>query len=145
MKKNNTINALLLMIVSVMSSFSLLANDDFAQKHVVLQISDSKQQNIVLNVANNLIKKYGQDNISIEIVSFGPGLRLLFENNEISSPRVISLASNGVTFSACANTIAAIERKSGKKPKLHKDSQVVPGGVARILDLIEQGYVLIKP
>ncbi len=145
MKKNNTINALLLMIVSVMSSFSLLANDDFAQKHVVLQISDSKQQNIVLNVANNLIKKYGQDNISIEIVSFGPGLKLLFENNEISSPRVISLASNGVTFSACANTIAAIERKSGKKPKLHKDSQVVPGGVARILDLIEQGYVLIKP
>ena len=134
-----------MVILLLLSSFVLYADDDFAEKHVVLQISDAKQQNLVLNVANNLIKTFGQDKIAIEIVSFGPGLKLLFENNEISSPRINGLAANGVTFSACANTIAAIERKSGKKPVIHEDAGVVPGGVARILELIEQGYVLIKP
>ncbi|WP_419604286.1 hypothetical protein [Thiolapillus sp.] len=45
----------------------------FAEKHVVLQISDPNpfKQTLVLNVANNLIKHYGQDKIDIEIVAFG--------------------------------------------------------------------------
>jgi intracellular sulfur oxidation DsrE/DsrF family protein len=135
----------LLVIVSMISSFELYADNDFAEKHVVLQISDASQQTLVLNVANNLINHYGPDKIAVEIVAFGPGLKLLFENNEISSPRINGLAANGITFSACANTIAAIERKSGKKPKIHKEAGVVPAGVVRIMELIDQGYTLIKP
>ena len=129
----------------MISSFALYADNDFAEKHIVLQITDPSRQTLVLNVANNLIKHYGQDKIAIEIVAFGPGLKLLFENNEISSPRVNGLAANGVIFSACANTIAAIERKSGSKPNIHKDAGVVPAGVVRIIELIDQGYTLIKP
>ncbi len=136
---------LLVLLLTLLSSFALFAEDDFAEKHVVLQISDTSRQQLVLNVANNLMKHYGPDNIKIEIVAFSTGLKLLFENNEISSPRIISLASNGVTFSACANTLAKMTKKMGKKPALHQNSVVVPGGVVRIMDLIDQGYTLIKP
>jgi hypothetical protein len=143
-KNNYKIKAFLL-LVALFSSFTLFAEGDFAEKRIVLQISDTSRQQLVLNVANNLIKNYGPDNVSIEIVAFSSGLKLLFENNEVSSPRIISLASNGVKFSACGNTLAKMTKKMGKAPKLHKDSGVVPGGVVRILDLIDQGYILIKP
>jgi hypothetical protein len=131
--------------MALMGSFSVFADDDFAEKHIVLQISDASRQQLVLNVANNLIKHYGPDNVQIEIVAFSSGLKLLFKNNEISSPRIDSLAANGVKFSACANTLENMTKKMGKKPELQKHSIIVSAGVVRIIDLIDQGYTLIKP
>ncbi len=118
---------------------------EFAEKHVVLQMSDPSRQTLVMNVANNLIKHYGQDSIDVEIVAFGPGLKMLFKNNEISTPRIDSLQANGVKFSACLNTVAAIKRKTGKEPKLNKHAIKVAAGVVRIMDLVDKGYTLIKP
>lgn len=124
----------------------LQAASDFAEKKVVLQISDPDpfKQTMVLNVANNLIKHYGQDKIDIEIVAFGPGLRLLFEENSNSS-RIDSLVSSDVTFSACQNTVKGITKKLGHAPALHSGAKPTPAGVVRIMDLIDKGYVLIKP
>ena len=134
--------ACLLMLVG---SFNLQADEDFAEKRVVLQISQPERQTLVMNVANNLIKHYGQDNIAIEIVAFGPGLKILFANNEVSTPRIESLQASGVKFSACLNTVAAIKRKTGKEPKLNKHSVKVAAGVVQIMDLVDKGYTLIKP
>ncbi len=142
--KQKFISFLVLFALIVNASFAF-AENEFAEKHIVLQISDTSRQQLVLNVANNLIKHYGPDSVQIEIVAFSSGLKLLFENNEISSPRIDSLVSNGVKFSACSNTLAKMTKKMGKKPKLHKDSIVVSAGVVRIIDLIDQGYTLIKP
>lgn len=132
----------LLMLAGV---FTVQADSEFAEKHVVLQMSDPSRQTLVMNVANNLIKHYGQDKVSVEIVAFGPGLKMLFANNKESTPRIDSLQASGVRFSACLNTIAAIKRKKGKEPKLNKHSVKVAAGVVRIMDLVEKGYVLIKP
>jgi intracellular sulfur oxidation DsrE/DsrF family protein len=124
----------------------LQAASDFAEKKVVLQISDPNpfKQTLVLNVASNLIKHYGQDKIDVEIVAFGPGLRLLFEDN-VNSTRIDSLTDSNVTFSACSNTIKGMGKKLGHPPVLHGDAKPVPGGVVRIMELIDKGYVLIKP
>ena len=83
----------------------------FAEKHVVLQISNSdvQKQTHVLNVANNLIKHYGPDKIDVEIVAFGPGLRLLLKDNS-NTPRIDGLANNGVRFAACSNTLTAFTK-----------------------------------
>ncbi len=134
-------------LLMLLGAFNLKADTDFAEKHVVLQISDGnpKRQTLVLNVANNLIKHYGPDKIAIEIVAFGPGLKLLFANNEVSAPRIDGLNTNGVKFSACMNTIAAIKRKSGKEPKINTHATKVSAGVVRIMDLVDKGYTLIKP
>ena len=145
MRKINKIMISFAALFMLLSPFTLQADEDFAEKHVVLQMSDPSRQTLVMNVANNLIKHYGQDKIAIEIVAFGPGLKMLFANNEISTPRIDSLESNGVKFSACLNTVAAIKRKTGKEPKLNKHSIKVAAGVVRIMDLVDKGYTLIKP
>jgi hypothetical protein len=134
----------LLALFLLIGVFSAQAGE-FADKHVVLQISQPSRQTLVMNVANNLVKHYGQDNVDIEIVAFGPGLKILFANNEISTPRIESLQASGVKFSACLNTVAAIKRKTGKEPKLNKHATKVSAGVVRIMDLVDKGYTLIKP
>lgn len=122
------------------------ADQSLADTKIVLQISDPNpfKQTLVLNVANNLIKHYGQDQVDIEIVAFGPGLRLLFADN-VNKGRVSSLASSGVKFSACANTQKAMSKKLGHPPKMHAKAVTVGAGVVRIIDLTNKGYKLIKP
>ncbi|MDH5445269.1 MAG: hypothetical protein OEY52_06905 [Gammaproteobacteria bacterium] len=122
------------------------AKKSFADKKVVLQISDPNpfKQTLVLNVANNLIKHYGPDQVDVEIVAFGPGLRLLFAENS-NKGRVNSLVSNGVRFSACKNTIKNMAKKLGSDPELNQHAVKVDAGVVRIIDLVKQGYTLVKP
>ena len=118
----------------------------FAEKKVVLQISDSDpfKQTLVLNVANNLIKHYGPDKVEVEIVAFGPGLRLLFDEND-NKDRIQGLSTNGVRFAACNNTLTNITKQLGEKPKLNSNAKVVDAGVVRVIDLTSEGYTLVKP
>lgn len=119
----------------------------FAEKRIVLQISDPDpfKQTLVLNVAGNLVKYYGPDKVDIEIVAFGPGLRLLLAENA-NAGRIESLAEGaGVRFSACDNTFAKYTKALGKEPALNPRAQHVKAGVVRIIELMDQGYYLIKP
>ena len=118
----------------------------FAEKRVVLQISDDEaaKQTLVLNVANNLLKFYGPDRVDVEVVAFGPGLRLLLAENA-NGPRIESLVGQGVRFSACSNTIAAFTKALGKEPELNPHAVRVSAGVVRIIDLSDKGYTLIRP
>lgn len=118
----------------------------FAEKRVVLQISDTDpfKQTLVLNVANNLIKHYGPDKVDIEVVAFGPGLRLLLADNA-NSGRIDGLTGAGVQFSACENTIRNFTKNLGEAPALNPHAVPVSAGVVRILDLTAKGYDLIKP
>ena len=117
-----------------------------AEKKVVLQISDGSgdKQTLVLNVANNLQKHYGVNNIKLEVVAFGPGLRLLFDDNA-NKNRVDNLAQNGVQFSACQNTAEKMTKILGHPPTLIKSAVPVSAGAARIIELSEQGYTVIRP
>ncbi len=136
-------------IVTVLFSTSVFAapnENSFAEKKIVLQISDPNpfKQTLVLNVANNLLKHYGQDQVVVEIVAFGPGLRLLFKENA-NKNRIKSLAGSGVKFSACSNTIKNMGKKLGHPPELNSKAVKVSAGVVRIIDLVGKGYVLVKP
>jgi len=117
----------------------------FAEKHVILQLSDQDVVEVVLNTANNLIKNYGgPDLIDIEIVTFGKGVKLLY----VDSPhkvRISSLVDNGVRFYVCRNTIDTIERIDGERPKINPDAIMVQAGVAHIIDRVDEGYILIRP
>ena len=116
-------------------------------KHkLVIQVStdDKRTQKIALNNAVNLQKHYGVDNIDIEIVSYGPGLGLMTAKSEFAK-RVQSLSMQDITFSACMNTMNKVKKKTGKLPKLLEGVGTVSAGVARIMELQEQGYSYIRP
>jgi len=144
----NIINIAMILLLTALFGNAYAATDDkpFAEKRVVLQISDPNpfKQTLVLNVATNLIKHYGPDMVDVEIVAFGPGLRLLFEDNA-NEGRISGLAGNGVRFSACENTIKGMSKKLGYPPELNTHSTPVGAGVVRIIDLIGEGYTLVKP
>lgn len=119
----------------------------FAENRVVLQISDADpdKQTLVLNVAGNLIKHYGPDRVDIEVVAFGPGLRLLFAENT-NTDRIAGLVDSAeVRFSACSNTIRGMAATLGHEPAINPQASKVSAGIVRILDLVNQGYTLVKP
>lgn len=139
--------AALFMLSAAPTSAVVAGEKPFAEVKVVLQISDPNpfKQTLVLNVANNLIKHYGADKVELEIVAFGPGLRMLFEDNP-NKARIKKLVENAdVQFSACSNTMANYEGKLGHAPELNQYSTVVGGGIVRIVDLVKKGYILVKP
>ena len=117
----------------------------FAEVHVVLQLSDQLNEAVVLDVANNLIKNYGgPDNIDIEIVTFGKGVRLMFAGSK-HEVRIASLVDYGVRFYVCENTLDTIERKTGVRPEMTEHADYVRAGVARIIDSVAEGYTLVRP
>ena len=135
------------LITGVLATQNLaLADKDLADVKIVLQISDPNpfKQTLVLNVANNLIKHYGPDSVDIEIVAFGPGLRLLAADN-VNTKRIDGLVSNGVRFAACGNTHRNMSKILGKDMELNKNAVTVSAGVVQIVDLTNKGYKLIKP
>jgi len=124
---------------------TLQAQQDPVHK-VVIQVShaDPAEHTIALNMASNLQRLYGMDNIKIEIVAFGQGLQILTPKSP-EAARVSSLIVQDVRFSACANTMDKIERKTGKRPELTEGVEIVPAGVGRIIELQEQGYAYTAP
>ena len=60
--------------------------------------------------------------------------------------RVMSMAlSEGISFSACGNTMKKVAKKSGKMPVLIDGVKVVPAGVTRIMELQANGYAYVRP
>ncbi|MDH3527721.1 MAG: hypothetical protein OEM43_09510 [Gammaproteobacteria bacterium] len=135
-------------LTSALTATSAQAADEkpFAEHKVVLQISDNdpSKQTLVLNVAGNLLKAYGSDKVDIEIVAFGPGVRLMFAEN-VNKGRIGGLSAEGVRFAACNNTIANMTKNLGHEPAINPNAVRVGAGVVRIIDLTGQGYTLVKP
>ncbi|MCK5396392.1 MAG: hypothetical protein KAJ32_10385 [Gammaproteobacteria bacterium] len=148
MPMKKMISMLMLLMAACLSYQVQAAEDDkpFAEERIVLQISDPNpfKQTLVLNVATNLIKHYGPDKVDVEIVAFGPGLRLMFKDN-VNTGRIQGLTTSGVKFSACKNTIAGMTKKLGHAPELNSNAVPVSAGVVRIIELENQGFKLIKP
>jgi len=123
-----------------------LQDKPFAEHKIVLQLSDNdvRKQNLVISVANNLLKFYDPDKVAIEVVAFGPGIDLL-RSESASRKQVESLISQGVRFDVCLNTVDTIERETGRRPEIIPAATPVRVGVGQILFLTENGYTLVRP
>lgn len=118
----------------------------FANREVVIQVSvnDPTYWNLVLNNAQNLLDYFGQENVRVVVVAYGPGLPMLLKNSPAAS-RIESEDSEGVEFDACHNTMEAMARKIGHMPLLVQQAVVVPAGVVRIMQLEHAGFAYIRP
>jgi uncharacterized protein len=123
-----------------------LQDKPFAEHKIVLQLSDNdvRKQNLVISVANNLLKFYDPDKVAIEVVAFGPGIEVLRSEGP-ARKQVESLISQGVRFDVCLNTVDTIERETGRRPEIIPAATPVQVGVGQILFLTENGYTLVRP
>lgn len=121
--------------------------------HIALHIdqNDKGKMNLVLNNVANLISYYNDkgEEAEVEVVAYGPGLIMLRDDKSPVKGRLKSIKKvafpSKVTFSACSNTMAKMEKKEGHPVKLVSEARVVSGGVVRLTELQEQGWAYIRP
>lgn len=121
------------------------------QHRLILQVNsnDPAMMNLALNNATNVVQYYrdlGQP-VSIEIVTFGPGLHMLREDTSPVKSRieVLALSSPEISFKACGNTQENMKKAEQKNITLIPQAQTVSSGVVRVIELQEQGWSYVKP
>jgi len=50
-----------------------------------------------------------------------------------------------MTFSACGNTLAGMEKKAGQPIPLLSEATVVPRGGFRLIEVQESGFAYVRP
>ena len=140
---------LLVVCLSLFASFAttFADDDDFDGEHrLIIQINtdDPKTQSQALSNIVNLQKHYGIDNIEIEVVAYGPGLHMVTAKSPLQQ-RISSLMQSDVVFTACGNTMDTIHETTGKRPVVIEGVGNVQTGVARIIELQEEGWSYVRP
>jgi intracellular sulfur oxidation DsrE/DsrF family protein len=119
--------------------------------HLAVHVDDGDPQklNLALNNVQNVRAHYAAqgDAVTIEVVAYGPGLQMFIDGESPVADRIEAMALEGgdVTFSACGNTIASIEKNTGQKVNIMDEVRVVPSGVVRLIELQEDGYAYVRP
>lgn len=121
------------------------------EHHIVFQVSDGDPAkfNLALNTVANVVREYSStgDMVEVELVAFGPGLTMLRDDTSPVKDRLKSMKESipDITFSACGNTIANVEKAEGKKIQIVPQARVVKAGVLRLTELQEKGWTYIRP
>jgi intracellular sulfur oxidation DsrE/DsrF family protein len=118
---------------------------------LVLQVNsnDPAVMNLTLNNATNVAQYYKDlgEKVSIEIVTFGPGLHMLREDTSPVKARIASMALStpSISFKACMNTRDNMRKAEDKDIPLVAEATAVKSGVVRVMELQEQGWTYVKP
>ncbi|MBR9971325.1 DsrE family protein [Magnetospirillum sulfuroxidans] len=113
-------------------------------RKVVLQLTndDVRHVNNVLYNAINIQKFYGQDNVKVAVIAFGPGVRALLKADSTVGARIASLKDYEVEFVACGNTLEVLGKNAGD---LLPGIAVVPFGIPEIMERQLTGWQVIAP
>jgi len=127
----------------------VLAQDVAHKIAVHVDENDPRRMNLALNNVENIKKHYDAkgEKVIIELVAYGPGLHMFREDTSPVKDRIatMSLAIEGLIFSACGNTHSKMSAKAGKEIKLVSEASKVPSGVVRLIELQEHGYAYVRP
>ena len=133
------------------SIFPAAARAETKPHRLALQVSDNSvaKMNAALNIAANVSRYYSGkgEEVEIEIVAFDNGMHMLRSDTSPVKERLVNFRKSmtNVTFTACGNTIATMERNEGHKIPLFPDIPVVEAGVTRLIELSEKGWTIVKP
>jgi len=146
-----------MLIVAVLAAFTASISPAAAQvaedgvHRLVLYISEPSMEkmNSVLDVAANVSRHYSDigEEVEIEVVAFNRGLHMVRADTSPVKKRLTNFMQSmvNVTFQACGNTIDSMARSEGEKPPLIEGTGIVQTGVARLLELDEQGWTIVQP
>ena len=119
------------------------------KKHkVVYQLNDPgvDKARFVLGNIQNHIAGVGREHVeAVELVVFGPALKSFVTKDMDAAIRqaLERLQTQGLTFAACGNTMKNFSLTLEQLPEGAKP--LPQGGVVRLMELQEQGYINIRP
>jgi uncharacterized protein len=118
---------------------------------LILQVNtlDPAMMNLALNNATNVAQYYNDlfEKVTIEIVTFGPGLHMLRDDTSPVKERIKAIKQNRpeISFKACGNTRENMSKVENKEIPIIPEATVVKSGVVRVMELQEQGWTYVKP
>jgi len=118
---------------------------------LAIQVDENNPQvmNLALNNAKNVVDYYKTkgEHVTIEMVTFGPGLHMLRDDTSPVKQRISAMAleAPNITFIACGNTQTNQSKQENKSITLISEAKVVPSGVVRLMELQGKGYAYIRP
>jgi intracellular sulfur oxidation DsrE/DsrF family protein len=109
----------------------------------VIQVSedDPKAWNLALNNAENPAQLVGKENVRVEIVAYGPGLKMLKAGSPVAG-RLAAALDHNVDLAACGVTMKKMKLTPAD---LVGGARVVKGGLIEIADRQMQGWTYIRP
>ncbi len=136
-------------IMALLLSAGLAQATDTHRIVMHLDENDPKRMNLVLNNAAN-VNKYYQDKgeeVTVEIVTYGPGLHMLRADTSPVTKRIVSFEQNfdNISFKACGNTYRKMSKKAGKDIPLLPQADRVSSGVVHLVARQEAGWSYIRP
>lgn len=130
-------------LMMTMSFSSVQAQDMKVAYHVNTGVETAAA--MLGNVRNHL---NADPSAKIVVVTHGPGIDFLLDGAKDSKGRefsgmVAGLASSGVQFRVCNNTLTSRNIDAGK---VSMEAKIVPSGVAEVARLqAKEGFVYLKP
>ena len=112
-------------------------------KGVVIQVSeaDPAKWEMALINARNVRKAYGDKPMNVEIVAYGPGLKMFHADSAVSAG-LEAARNSGVKLLACGNTMSMTHTSP---EALNRAVEVVPAGIVEIMERQQDGYAYIRP
>ncbi len=105
-----------------------------------------KAKFVLGNIRNHVVGVGGWQHIeALELVVHGPALKLFVQSSidPALKQTLEMLQEQGMTFGACGNTMKNFSITTEQLPR---GSLVLPqGGVVRIMELQEHGYIYLRP
>jgi uncharacterized protein len=134
----------------------VLASAAFAEgkpHRIAIHVDQNDPQviNQALNNATNVIEYYRGKNedVEVEIVTYGPGLHMLRADTSPVQERIKALKEmlppGKIQLSACNHTKQGMEKTEGHAISVVPGATVVPSGVVRLMELQEQGWSYVRP
>ena len=134
------------------TKLNAVTKTNLPQAHrLILQVNSNEpaMMNLALNNASNVVQYYKDlgKKVSIEVVTFGPGLHMLRDDTSPVKAQieVLALSSPEISFKACGNTRENMSKAENKEIPLISEAKVVKSGVVRVMELQEQGWTYVKP
>jgi uncharacterized protein len=113
------------------------------RQKVVLQVSDNDpaKWNLALNNARNIQADLGKDNVDVEIVAYGPGLKMLKADSKVAA-RLAQALDGSIGLMACENTMRNTKTTKGD---MYAGISYVKAGVVHIMQRQREGWAYVRP
>lgn len=112
---------------------------------VVIHVSDAESTGkwkLALNNINNLRTQFGPENVEVELVVYGPAIKMLAKTNTALAADLKALADKGVVLVACQNSMANNGLTSADMFPFITE---VPSGAAEIVIKQTEGWAYLRP
>lgn len=112
-------------------------------KGIVIQVSenDPVKWELALNNAANVKKAFKNKPMDVEIVAYGPGLKMFHADSPVGG-KLAQASLSGVRLLACGNTMSMTKTLPNE---LDRHVKIVPAGIVEIMNKQGRGYAYVRP